>query len=348
MSSRLYTSEQNTSYEYKCSSIRNTELAPIKHIVADRDLRHLAQHPLIASFLFLKWQRVAPAFYVNFVCFAVFCASLITMLVCRNANVEYGSLRPLLGLLVCCGIVYMLVRELIIFLVAPVYTLRSKDTYATLVLVLLTAVLLAEEFGSSEQNDAGSGRHSTVLSEETRRSLAACAILLSFAQLFVLLGSLPVMSFSTHLVMFWTVSLNFLRSLLLYSIMLVAFAFCFCTLMGRDVQPTQNSAAADVDEDDDQFNKFASPGLAMVKTVVMLTGEFDAGSIEFAYNSFSYAVFVVFVFLISTVLLNLLNGLAINDTQEIKAEAELTELIYRAKLLAKYEEILGRDSRGEW
>ncbi len=47
----------------------------------------------------------------------------------------------------------------------------------------------------------------------------------------------------------------------------------------------------------------------------MLTGEFDASNIHFQQNATSYVLFVIFVFLISTVLNNLLNGLAVSDTQ---------------------------------
>lgn len=52
-----------------------------------------------------------------------------------------------------------------------------------------------------------------------------------------------------------------------------------------------------------------------LQAVVMLTGEFDASNIHFKQNATSYVLFVIFVFLISTVLNNLLNGLAVSDTQ---------------------------------
>lgn len=310
------------------------EMAPIAHIAGTAELRHLAKHPLVASFLFLKWYRLTPAFYLNFVCFAAFCVSLIAYILCQNGAVP-ASLRPLLAVLVAGGTVYVLLRELGKLTVAPAYFVRNASAYLSLALVLLAGTLLADEATADG------------VPETWRRTVAAVAILLAVDEFFVLLGSLPVMSFSTHLVMLLTVARSFLRSLLLYAIMLVAFALCFCTLLGRDA--TSSAAVddgADGDGDDDRFNQFESPGLAIVKTVVMLTGEFDAGSIGFANNCLSYLVFVVFVFLVSTVLFNLLNGLAVNDTQAIKADAELTNLIYRAEQLAKYERILGQGAGG--
>lgn len=62
----------------------NNEMTPIGHIVSDRELEHLAKHPVIASFLFLKWQRMSPAFYLNFMCFTVFWAALIAFILGQN------------------------------------------------------------------------------------------------------------------------------------------------------------------------------------------------------------------------------------------------------------------------
>lgn len=82
--------------------------------------------------------------------------------------------------------------------------------------------------------------------------------------------------------------------------------------------------------------------------VVMLTGEFDASDIKFNKNVYSYAIFLIFVFMISTVLFNLLNGLAVSDTQAIKSEAELMNFIYRAELMARYEKILSGKGESDW
>jgi hypothetical protein len=46
----------------------------------------------------------------------------------------------------------------------------------------------------------------------------------------------------------------------------------------------------------------------------MLTGEFEFGNLEIHQTS-NYIIFVLFVFLITIVLFNLLNALAVSDTQ---------------------------------
>uniref|UniRef100_A0A1B0GJQ5 Ion transport domain-containing protein n=1 Tax=Lutzomyia longipalpis TaxID=7200 RepID=A0A1B0GJQ5_LUTLO len=153
-----------------------------------------------------------------------------------------------------------------------------------------------------------------------------------------LISSLPHLSISTHMVMLRTVSITFMRSLMLYSILLIAFALCFYTLLGGTDNPNAQV--------EDGFNKFIDPGTAIIKTIVMMTGEFEAANIEFKSNTLSYVFFLLFVFFMSVVLFNLLNGLAVSDTQAIKAEAELTGFITRAQVLERYEKLVfGKNTR---
>lgn len=68
-------------------------------------------------------------------------------------------------------------------------------------------------------------------------------------------------------------------------------------------------------------------------------------------EGFTYALlFVVFIFLVSIVLYNLLNALAVSDTQEIKKDAKLIDMLQRIKTMQAHEEaIFKRNSRfGNW
>lgn len=285
------------------------EMAPIEYMAKSSELKHLIKHPLIASFLFLKWHRLALVFYTNFLFYTVYCMSIIFyLLFCYGQDVN-PALAGLLYTLSVIGVLYVLTRELAQFVMSPNGYLRNKENYMEIALIAMTIVVLINP----------------QFSESSRRTVAAFTILLAVGEFFLLSGSLPVLSFSTHLVMLKTVSKSFLKGLLLYSMILIAFALCFYTLLGEDstVQDKiQNITATEVvsespvaSEEDDEFNKFAHPGVSFIKTVVMLTGEFDASSINFKQNISSYVIFLIFVFLISTVLVNLLNGLAVSDTQ---------------------------------
>lgn len=68
-------------------------------------------------------------------------------------------------------------------------------------------------------------------------------------------------------------------------------------------------------------------------------------------EGFAYALlFLLFIFLVSIVLYNLLNALAVSDTQEIKRDAKLIDLQQRIKTMQASEEaIFKRNSKiGSW
>lgn len=68
-------------------------------------------------------------------------------------------------------------------------------------------------------------------------------------------------------------------------------------------------------------------------------------------EGYAYALlFLLFIFLVSIVLYNLLNALAVSDTQEIKRDAKLIDLLQRIKTMQASEEaIFKRNSRiGNW
>jgi len=83
---------------------------------------------------------------------------------------------------------------------------------------------------------------------------------------------------------------------------------------------------------------FANIPVSLLKTIVMFTGEFEASSLSFDTLPFtSHVIFLLFVVLVAIVLLNLLNGLAVNDTGVIRKNAERLSLAARAKLISRIE-----------
>lgn len=284
------------------------EMAPLEFLSKTKELKHLIQHPLITSFLFLKWHRLAFIFYVNFFLYSIFCISMGSYIwFCyrsepsRTVEAIMWSISAFLGFCI-------LLRELFQIILSPRIYFTSKENYFEIALIVFASLILSK----------------IDVSEGTRRTFAAITILLLATELVILIGSLPCIIFSTHFVMLQTVTKSFMRSLSLYAFILIAFSMCFYTLLNETrvhkIQNNNNNAknenAGEAEEDDDdEFNKFTNPVLSMLKTVVMMTGEFDAASINFNLNASSYVIFLIFVFLISTVLFNLLNGLAVSDIQ---------------------------------
>uniref|UniRef100_A0A182Q5L5 Ion transport domain-containing protein n=1 Tax=Anopheles farauti TaxID=69004 RepID=A0A182Q5L5_9DIPT len=304
------------------------EMGPILRMAQTNDKKRLLRHPVIASILLLKWLQLIRFFYINLLSCTVFFVSF-TMYVVFCYGRDDSPFKQFVYWLSIVGWFYLTIREIMQFLLNSREYLRSMENLMEVFLILATAVVLTREFD-----------------DENRRVASALVILLSALEFTLLIGTLPVLSISTHMVMLKTVSKNFLKCLVLYSIILLAFAFSFYTLFRKNGSPQANKAspevpaAGDDSGDDDQFNQFGEVPLALMKTAVMLTGEFEAANIKFQQSSLSYVVFALFLFFVSIVLFNLMNGLAVSDTTAIKAESELIGFTQRVFVINKYENAL--------
>lgn len=324
--------------EKSASLNHSEEMTPIEYMTKSNELRYLVKHPLISSYLWLKWHRLGCIFYTNFILYSFFCLSMILYIVFCYGNDVNDDLAIALRTLCLIGGVYVLGREIIQFLMSPINYLRNLENYIEIALIIVTVLVLLAD----------------VFTETNRRMLGAIAILLAAAEFSMLVGSLPILTITTHMVMLKTVAMSFLKTLILYSIILVSFALCFHSLFAVSPKiveenpkiPSSGATAAPAPEED-AFSSFNNPGTAILKTIVMLTGEFDAGSINFDLNASSYFIFSLFLF-VSIVLFNLLNGLAVSDTHAIKSEAELTGFIYRANILSRYETVIMGKTSNFW
>ncbi|XP_019543489.3 transient receptor potential cation channel protein painless [Aedes albopictus] len=306
------------------------EMLPIVYMSKSSDLKHLLKHPVISSFVLIKWLRLSLYFYINFLICTLFFLSFTWYVVgCYGQDNVDQFLKESLRLLSLAGATYMALRELGQMMLHVKMYFTSLENWMEIVLIVAAYTVLLKEFHA-----------------DVRQVISAVVILLSAVEFTLLVGSLPVLSISTHMVMLKTVSKNFLKSLILYSIVLVSFAFCFYTLFnvgsfkvqsksGTTEEGTEESAG-----DEDKFNKFADIRTSLLKTVVMLTGEFEAANIQFDTNSTSYLIFVLFIFFVAIVIFNLMNGLAVSDTAAIKAEAELIGMSQKVEVISKYENAL--------
>ncbi|XP_017045007.1 transient receptor potential cation channel protein painless [Drosophila ficusphila] len=305
------------------------EMAPIAFIAESKEMRHLLQHPLISSFLFLKWHRLSKIFYLNFLIYSLFTASIIAHILLKFHESDQRALTALSGIFSWMGIAYLVVREALQLLMAPLRYFESITNVMELVLILLSILTCIE----------------ANYDRETQRVLAVLTILLVALEFCLLVGSLPVLSISTHMLMLRAVSNTFVKSFALYSIFVLTFSLCFYILFGKQAaqDPAKQGEGEAGGDGDGDFNTFTKPIEALIKTIVMLTGEFDAGDIKFT-SIYTYLIFLLFVLFMTIVLFNLLNGLAVSDTQVIKARAELNGAICRTNVLSRYEQVLS--SRG--
>ncbi len=116
-----------------------------------------------------------------------------------------------------------------------------------------------------------------------------------------MVGRHPKLStYNIYSTMFYRVLKTFISFLTWYSLFIIAFALCFYILLHQDTAG-----------DPQEYPFFDHLGLCLVKTFSMFVGELEFSDIPFN-SPFSYVFFLVFIFLIVVVLMNLLNGLAVS------------------------------------
>ncbi|XP_065368308.1 transient receptor potential cation channel protein painless-like [Calliphora vicina] len=284
-------------------------LSPIAFMAKSKEYRYLLQHPVITSILYLKWHKLSLIFYVNFLAYMFFAISILSHTVLKFRQIDLETARNISRYCSYVGISYLSARECIQLIVSPLKYIKSITNYLEILLIILS-ILTCQD---SNEN------------LELQRNLAVACILLLAYELVLLVGSLPISSISTHMLMLEAVCISFVKSFLLYSIFIFTFALCF--YIKSDNQGEKS---------DEEFHKFSDPLVAFSKTIVMFTGEFDAGALNLD-TVYNYLLFLSFVFFMTIILFNLLNGLAVSDTQAIKDQAELNEIICRTQLLYRYE-----------
>lgn len=303
------------------------EIAPLEDIANNPELRPLILHPVISSFLYLKWIKLSILFYTNLLFFFFFMGSFTTYIVLYKSD-------TLFALSFACLILMMMKETIQLCLSHKSYFRSSMNWFEFLLIILIWIVLLDTQFKSVHESLGD------FIGVKTLRVIRAVTILCCSYEFLILFGDLPNLSISTHMVILKRVFITFLKSIGLYSILLVGFAFCFYTLFGED---SEGNLVEDGDNknDDEDFHRFRYPGFAIIKTIVMFSGELEASNLNLKNNDAFYSIiFLLFVFLISIVLLNLLNGLSVSDVFQIKAEGHLVDLCQKIHVLNKYERII--------
>ncbi|XP_071559411.1 transient receptor potential cation channel protein painless-like isoform X2 [Temnothorax nylanderi] len=296
------------------------EMEVFLYIARHKNHKHLLKHPLLSSFLYLKWLKIRHILYSNLVFYGTFHILLnayILSMTYENSPNDSGTPRVsnsfdiALGntllircypesILRTCVIVFWLlftIREIFQCACCRYRYVLDWENWLQVVLIISIFILLC-----------GAGLWSGVV-----------VIILSAVEMIILIAQHPKMS--ANFEMFWTVSFDYVCLLFPYMFLIAAFALAFHILFKNSMN-------------------FSDPGQSFFKTIIMITGEFNSNDISFvSYPICSHIVFVLFVFLIGIVLINLLNGLAVSDTNEILSRAELIGLISRVRLIIYLEDI---------
>nr|CAD7611998.1 unnamed protein product [Timema genevievae] len=304
----------------KCSG---GEMSVIENICNNKYTKHLLLHPLIRSFLHLKYRKLSFLFYINIFFYSLFVLLLNIYIVVETlawGNITMGettnmvdkdqiyfqnyhlAFRLILGALVFG----LLLRELV-----QLYELRyvyiNIENVIELCLLLCAGALIIGDWPL----------------KDGIRHVAVVVVFLSWLELVLLLGRLPL--WSVQYEMLKTVLSTFLMYVIYFFLIIVGFAMSFHVLF--------------YDSKDDET--FRLPWTALPRTFVMMTGEFEYTGLTFSLvKGTSYVLFLLFVIVVFIVLLNLLNGLAVSDTQAIREEAQLLSIVSRVRLISFIERVV--------
>ncbi|KAL0272828.1 UNVERIFIED_CONTAM: hypothetical protein PYX00_005657 [Menopon gallinae] len=352
------------------------ECEPLLRMSNNPHLKKLLVHPVFTSFIMLKWQRVRIFYYVNLLYYFLFCLLLLSYILfgyrgpCPGALVNNTSDGTLIKDQQLKRVDSLPTEENVITLRSTNLTFNETMdempetdvgcqsdgvnivVFMRVLLTILLMVLAAREIFQISMNwkkyftDLENYMEIvliiiltyTIFKDCNRQfpksdplsyicpQLNAVGILIALFELVLLVGKHPLQALNIE--MFKIVSKNFIKFLAWYITLIIAFALAFYTLF-RDC----GSACEE--------NPFNGEGLSIFKTIIMLTGEFDASNIPFTvYIGTSHLIFILFVFLIVIVLINLLNGLAVTDTQNIRNESYLYRCISLVKLISYIENML--------
>ena len=313
----------------------------LPHIVESEHLRELLKHPVISTFLFFKWLNVRSIFIVDMVFYLIFLFLLTAYILCSEPHCTLNDGRAtsnttgtlifnesnIMSYMNDSNVIpqqnndYLIVLQMGLMTFSILLTLREivqlivhRWVYVKSLENWLEILLIISTFISCS---------GVVESAKLKLHFSAVALLLGWSELLMLSGRLPQLS--VQLEMLRTVSLTFLKFMAGYVTLLIAFAISFYILF----RGSSKQGGAEM---------FDNIPVSLLKTIVMFTGEFEASSLSFDTLPYtSHVIFLLFVVLVAIVLLNLLNGLAVNDTGEIRKDAETLSLVARAKLISRIE-----------
>ncbi|XP_060807292.1 transient receptor potential channel pyrexia isoform X2 [Amyelois transitella] len=278
--------------------------------------KRLLVHPLVESFLYLKWKALLPFFYTIIAVYAFFLMSLTVFVVSvffYNDTHEEPPvwLNPQIwGYVMYASICLILIQEMLYMNVKSSRYFLQLETWVKfgsigLAIILPLAVLIISGWSDSEWP----------------RHVATLALLLSWLEMMFLLSRFP--NWGYYVLMFGKVASNVIKILCTFAFLVIGFSLSFMIQFHSQMP-------------------FESPWAAMVKTVVMMTSEFDYEALFDEEHSADLAtslvivriIFLVFLILAAIVLMNLMVGVAVNDINDLEILGNIRRLAKQVEFLS--------------
>ena len=313
---RSHEADFAVSFDYTILLKPNTDVfqcSLVSELTTSSYMEELLSHPLLESFLFVKWNRIRPFFYTHFVVYVLFLIlhTFYVLLTFGNNGKDWSQAITMLSAFRAFHLIVfllILIPDLIFMLANFVKYVKQYETYVKLIALCTSAYIVF------------SPKVETPGLMTIERHVAAVSAFFSWVELMMLLGRFPV--FGVYILMFTKVAQSIIKFLFSFSSLLVGFAIAFQILF-----PTLK-----------EFKTFPA---SFVKTLMMMIGEIDYGAIVeeggMSNSVLGYIFLVAFLFLVPILMANLLIGLAVSDIPDLSRQGKIKRLSKQASYLTAYE-----------
>ena len=262
--------------------------------------RELLKHPVTSCFIDLHYEYITVYILLQILTHSV-------LLFILTYEILFFGYVPRVVVFVLCGI-----WNISVILDAVISCHMGNIHYLMIMEYLLLLPMFIYCYGLFFYN---------LWSSSVRFHLTVSAVVFPWLRLMFMTGRLPLVAVQVE--MFKRVSVTFLKYMASYFILIVTVALTICIVTIR----SQNLDSAGV-----LYELFSS----FLKTIVLFTGTLEFSRIPFVdVPSISYMIYLLFVFLMVAILVNLLNGLAVFDTQEIGKDAKTLFFVVRVRILIR-------------
>lgn len=344
------------------------EMTAIQFISQSVDYKHLLVHPLIWSFISLKWRQLALIRNIDCALYVLFALSNLCYVLALYGNAPNG-ITTVFFLLTGNMTFYVGIRRIVCLLFCSkeyarrlINYFHCYQTFQVIVSVSLVHYL-----------------------EDINPVIPAMCVLLITCELFVLAGSI-FWTFSLYYCMFLSIAWSSLKSLMVYIVLLPSFIISYWLMItnktvekedtykqqffeymqkalmvpnsGENIDDGQlanfkknffvliRKYVSDDDNEGSEHTEVSSMVVSLMEAIIGWHRDVDAkiASVEWTF----LGLLIVMISLVSIINMNLVNSLAVTGTQAIQSKSDLTCLTQRVNLLVQYEEALTNRKHWFW
>ena len=272
--------------------------------------------------------------------------------------IDFFNLSLSLSILACGDtILWIVITFLLVFYtiseLAEIFAVRMKyffelSNYFDVAMIILSFVVLyvpqsmilnPKTFSIKEDAEDGSGC-------QVKRSMSALIIVLVWSRFLMSFAQCPFLKqYNLYLIMFTKVIQTYVKIMLWFASYIIAFGLGFYIMLHGDIDSkskiekkdnttfciynkTSEKCILDFPKmPEEDKTKFDAPLLALIKTGTMFIGELDFDDLPMDGGNLSvsiaYIFLLAFIFVIVIVMVNLLNGLAVSDTQQMINDSKI-------------------------